>query len=206
MEKKLIQNTVLFGDYKEVSDLPLETLVKGGGSEKLNGMILKGYETKFNAAKNENGEVFEKNCLDDFILDYFVGNGLNMPVDVQHKDDILHLAGRVLVIEVNSVGFYFVVYVPKTYVYYDVLKGLIENKIIQGFSKCGWATDYEYFYKGQDFDYMLVRKMEILSLSLVASPANGVAFEKTQEIKNATKFIQKEEKENEAQDLDIFTN
>lgn len=200
MEKKLIQNTILLGEYKEVDNLPLESIYKGGGDEILNGMILKGYETKFNAAKNENGEVFEKDCLNEFIEKYFVKNGLNMPVDIQHRDDIKHLAGRVLVVEVNSVGFYFVVYIPKTYVYYDILKGLIANKIIQGFSKCGWAVDYEYFWKGNDFDYMLIKKMEILSVSLVASPANGVVFEKAQEVKNATKFVNDNKKEVEQKD------
>ncbi len=206
MEAKQIRNTILFGNYEDVKDLPLENIVKGGGNERLNGLILRGYETKFNSTKNENGEVFEKDCLNEFIENYFVKNGLNMAVDVQHRDDIYHLCGRVLVVEVNSVGFYFVVYVPRTYVNYDILKGLIENKIIQGFSKYGWAYDYEYKYTPQgDFDYMLVKKMSIQSISLIAAPANGIAYEKAQEIKNATKFI-KEEKENEAQDLDIFTN
>ena len=61
---------------------------------------------------------------------------------------------------------------------------------MQGFSKCGWATDYEYKYtpKGY-FDYMLIKEMQIVSLSLVSSPANGVPFEKMQEIKNATQFV-----------------
>lgn len=198
MERKFINNTILFGDYKEVDNLALDTIVKGDKSgEKLNGLIIKGYETKFKSSKNENGEVFEKDCLNEFIERYFVQNKLNMTVDVLHNSH--DVCGRVLVIEVNSTGFYFVVYVPKTYKHYEYLRDFyLKEGILQGFSKQGWATDYEYKYNSAgSFDYMLIKKMEIVKISLVDSPANGVAFEKVAEIKNATHFENKIPKEEE---------
>ena len=84
---------------------------------------------------NENGEIYEKDCFDQFINSYFVENKLNIPVDIQHRSDLLSLAGRVIYAEVNSVGLYFVAYIPKTYIYYDVVKNNLKEKILQGFSK-----------------------------------------------------------------------
>lgn len=187
MEAIKIHNAVALGSWEEVDNLPLSTITKNDSdTAKLDGLIIKGYETKFGNT-NENGERYEKECLDEFIQAYFVDNKLNMPVDVQHRNDIDHLCGRVLIVETNSVGFYFVVYVPKTYCKYEELKNLIKEGIIQGFSKEGWATDYDFMYKKDGaFDYMLIKKMRILSVSLVSTPANANAFEKAQEIKNAT--------------------
>lgn len=198
MEAIQIKNTVLFGDYEEVKNLPLASIVKNDTSgEKLDGIILKGYETKFNGTKNETGEVFDKDCLNDFIEKYFVKNKLNIPVDLLHITDIDHLCGRVLVLEVNSVGFYFVVYVPKSYKHYDYLKDfLLKEKIIQGFSKLGWATEYVPMYDKQgNWDYIIVKKMELIKVSLVDVPSNGVGFEEAKEIKNATQFINKNKSE-----------
>lgn len=187
MEAIKIHNAVALGSWEEVDNLPLSTITKNDSdTAKLDGLIIKGYETKFSNT-NENGERYEKECLDEFIQTYFVDNKLNMPVDVQHRSDIDHLCGRVLIVETNSVGFYFVAYVPKTYCKYEELKNLIKEGIIQGFSKEGWATDYDFIYKKDGtFDYMLIKKMRILSVSLVSTPANANAFEKAQEIKNAT--------------------
>ena len=68
---------------------------------------------------------------------------------------------------------------------------------MQGLSKEGWATDYEYIWKKNgDFDYMQINKMEIVGVSLVACPANGETLERAEEIENATRFKKLENKNN----------
>jgi len=193
-----IKDTTKINDYKEVDGIELSTITKNDSDkEKLSGLLLYGYEMKF-GAKNENREVYTKDSITNYIEKYFVNNKLNVPVTIQHRDDIQHLAGRVLVVEVNSVGFYFVVYVPKTFVNYQILLNNIKEGILQGFSKEGWATDYEYFY-AQDgsFDYMLIKEMAFYCLSIVATPANSLPFEKIAQTKveNSTKLIVEEKKE-----------
>lgn len=177
-ERIKILDTTLIGSWEEVQDIELSKITKKDtDTQRLNGLIVKGYETKFGQT-NENGERYETGCLDKFIQSYFIDNGLNMVVDVQHSWSVDDQIGRVVYLETNTVGFYFVAYIPKTVARYEQLKNLLEEGILQGFSKCGWATDYEYRYKENgDFDYMLVKEMSILSVSLVTSPANAVTFE-----------------------------
>lgn len=188
-EKKFIQDATLIGEWKEVTDLPLSSITKkDNDTQKLDGLIIKGYETKFSKT-NENGEQYAPDCLDKFVQSYFVDNGLNMVVDVQHSWDIDAQVGRVVYLEVNTVGFYFVAYIPRTVARYEQIRNLLAEGILQGFSKCGWATEYEYRFKENgDFDYMLIKEMSIVSVSLVTSPANAIAFENVAEIKNRLEF------------------
>lgn len=187
-----IKDTTKINDYREVDKLELSSITKNeGDKELLSGLIISGYEMKFGKV-NENMEVFDKGCLNEYLEEYFVKNKLNVPVTILHRDDLQHLAGRVLVVESNGVGFYFVVYIPKTYVNYQIVRDSIKEGILQGFSKEGWATEYDYIYK-QDgsFDYMLIKKLAIISLSIVSTPANSLSFESIKEtkIQNATKLI-----------------
>lgn len=177
-DKIKIQDYTLIGNWEEVTDIELSKITKKDtDTQRLNGLIVKGYETKFGKV-NENGERYEPGCLDEFVQSYFIDNGLNMVVDIQHSWDIDAQVGRVIYLETNSVGFYFVVYIPKTVARYEQVRNLLAEGILQGFSKCGYATDYDYIFKANgDFDYMLVRKMNILSVSLVTSPANPIPFE-----------------------------
>jgi len=193
-----IKNTTKINDWKEVDKIELSTITKNDSDKEiLSGLLLYGYEMKF-GKKNENQEAYAPNSLTNYIENYFVKNKLNIPVTIQHRDDLQHLAGRVLVVEVNGVGFYFVVYVPKTFINYQILLNNIKEGILQGFSKEGWATDYEYYYTEiGDFDYMLIKEMSFYCLSIVATPANSLAFEKiaTTKIENATKLIIETKKE-----------
>lgn len=180
-------DAVKLGNWSEVEKLQTEN---EPAADKLDGLIIKGYETKFGKT-NENGERYDKSCLDEFIEQYYIKNKLNIPVTIQHRDDILHLAGRVLLVEVNSVGFYFVVYIPRTYRYYtDVLNGVREG-ILQGLSKEGYV-DWEDFVphrdKNDDIEYWEIRKFRLTAMSIVATPANGVPFEKVQQIKNTVQY------------------
>ena len=194
MKKKFlkIENTTLIGEWEEVQKIKASSITKNeGDTEVLDGLIIKGYEMKVGQV-NENGEIYEKDCVDKYINSYFVENKLNIPVDIQHRSDLLSLAGRVIYAEVNSVGLYFVAYIPKTYYYYDVVKNNLKEKILQGFSKCGYATDYEYEWNEDGtFKNITIKEMALLSVSLVATPANSIKFENVQEIQNATRFNNK---------------
>lgn len=207
MDKIFIENTTKINNYKEVDKLELSTITQNDGDkELLSGLILYGYEMKFGSV-NENREMFDKKAIDDYLQNYFVKNKLNVPVTVLHRDDIQHLAGRVLVVEVNSVGFYFVVYIPKTYMHYQHVLDLVKEGILQGFSKEGWADEYEYKYDNKgNFDYILILKLAFIALSLVSTPANGVSFEKIKEtkIQNATKFIKNHPSKAETIEDEIF--
>lgn len=192
---KRVHDAVLLGSWDEVQNIPTETLRKWSKDpDKLDGLILKGYEMKWDKT-NENGERYDKTAFDEFIQRYFVDGDLNMPVDINHEGwgNWQAYAGRVLYIETNSVGFYFVVYIPRTFEYYDQLKMRLQEGIIQGFSKEGWATDYEYIWKQDEdgyweVDYELIHKISVVAVSLVCTPANGLAFERMEQIKNALIF------------------
>lgn len=207
-ERLPLVNAVKLGSYKEVDELSLETITRAAEDKdtKLNGMLLYGYETKFAAGTNENGERYSKDALDKFLERYYKQNKLNMPLTIQHYNDLQHLAGRVLTVEVNSVGFYFVCYIPKTYRHYEEVKNLIKEGVLQGLSKEGWSTKGECYYtKEGNFDYYLVEEMEMLAMSLVTTPANGNPLEKAKEIKNTTQFIKRQDNA-ESDSLDAMFN
>lgn len=193
MEKHIIMDTVLIGDWQDVQGLPLSTITKrADDTETLDGLVVKGYEMKWGTT-NENGERYEVGCFDDFISRYYVANGLNVIVDVQHDERPEWLVGRVLYIETNTVGFYVVAYVPRTEQMFDAVKSKLQNGILQGFSKCGLVEDSEYRYKKDgSFDYELIKKISLLAVSLVTTPANGVPFEDVAETrKNRLEYVNK---------------
>lgn len=190
-ERLPLMDAVKIGKYEELEDLSLETITKDANDKDtiLNGLIVYGYETKFADGTNTNGERYSKDCLDKFFAEYYGKKKLNMPFTIQHRNDLQHLAGRVLICEVNSVGFYFVCYVPRTYAHYEEVKNLIKEGILQGLSKEGWSTKGKCYYtKEGEFDYYLVEEMEMTAMSLVATPANGNPIEKAKEIKNTTMY------------------
>ena len=194
----MVRDAVLLDDWEDVQGMQAQTLHKDLAPETLDGLIIRGYEMKWGET-NENGEQYAQDAFDKFINDYFVQRKLNMPVDINHEgwNNWQAYCGRVLYIETNSVGFYFVVYVPRTFRYYEDLKNMLRNGIIQGFSKEGFATDWEYFWKKDgSFDYELIKEISVLSVSLVCTPANGIAFERMQEIQNALIFKNKLQENN----------
>jgi hypothetical protein len=101
-----------------------------------------------------------------------------------------------------------VVYIPKTYINSEIVRHNLKEGILQGFSKEGWADEYEVKYtKDGGFDYILVKKMTFIYLSLVATPANGIRFDKikeTPDIRNSTKFEKAEEKKEETLEDILF--
>ena len=190
-KKRLVRDGVLLGDWQEVSGLPLSSVTKkDSDTATLDGLIINGYETKFNVT-NENGERYAPNCLDKFVQKYFIDHELNMVVDVQHGWDIDSQIGRVIYLEVNTVGFYFVAYVPRSVARYEQIKALLREGILQGFSKMGWATEYEFRYtRDGEFDYVEIKEFQLCSVSLVTMPANAIPFEAIGEpVKDGLQFV-----------------
>lgn len=193
MEKHIIRDTVLIGDWQDVKALPLSSITKRADDvELLDGIIVKGYEMKWDTT-NENGERYEQGCFDDFISSYYIAKGLNVVMDVQHDYRPEWLVGRVLYIETNSVGFYVVGYIPRSEQNFEAVKSKLQNGILQGFSKCGIVEKHEWVYKKDgSFDYELIKKISLLSVSLVATPANGVPFEDVAETRrNRLEYVNK---------------
>ena len=191
----VIRETVLLGDWKEVQGVEAQTIKPELSPEKLDGLIIKGYEMKFGKT-NENGERYDQTAFDDFIKRYFVDGRMNMPTDINHEglQNWHAYCGRVLYIEVNSVGFYFAVYVPRTYPEYDRVLWALRAGIIQGFSKEGFVdfNDYDVIWNADgSFDHEQIHKMSVISVSLVCTPANGLPFEQMKETKNALIFVNK---------------
>ena len=186
-----INDGVLLGDWDEVNGMPLSSVTKKDtDTATLDGIIIKGYETKFNVT-NENGERYAPNCLDKFVKQYFVDHEMNMIVDVQHGCGVDDQIGRVIYLEVNTVGFYFVAYIPRTIARYEQIKNMLREGILQGFSKYGWATDYEYrFTRDGEFDYIEIKEFRLCSVSLVTIPANAIPFEAIGEpVKDGLQFV-----------------
>lgn len=202
------RDTVLLGDWEKVEKTDARTINPKLEAEVLDGLIIRGYEMKWNKT-NENYERYDKTAFDKFIQQYFVDGKLNMPVDINHQGefDWRNYCGRVLYIETNSVGFYFVVYIPKTYADYDRLLWNLENGIIQGFSKYGYVSydGYDWVYNEDGtFSHEQIHEMRVIAVSLVTTPANGLPFEKMQQTQNSLVF---EKKIREGRSLsDLFKN
>ena len=191
-EKRIVRDSVLIGEWKDVQDLPLSSITKRADDvEKLDGLIIKGYEMKWGAT-NENGERYAQGAFDDFINNYYIKNGLNVVVDVQHFEDPYWLCGRLLYIETNTVGFYLVAYIPRTEQAFDAVKSKLQNGLLQGFSKYGFVDDGHYVFKDNGkVDYFQIDKIRLFAASLVATPANGVPFEGVGEVKNRLEYVNK---------------
>ena len=206
-QSHLVRDMVLLGDWEKIEGVDARTINPNLAEEKLNGLIIKGYEMKWNKT-NENGERYDKIAFDEFIKQYFVDGKLNMPVDINHQGcyDWRNYRGRVLYIETNSVGFYFVIYVPSTYADFDRLLWALENGIIQGFSKEGFVSweDYDWVYNEDgSFDHEQIHKMRVVAVSLVSTPANGLPFEQMKRT-NALVFEAKNETKTGKTIADLF--
>ena len=191
-EKRIVRDSVLIGEWKDVQDLPLSSITKRADDvEKLDGLIIKGYEMKWGKT-NENGERYAQGAFDDFINNYYIKNGLNVVVDVQHDTRPEWLCGRLLYIETNTVGFYLVAYIPRTEQAFEAVKSKLQNGLLQGFSKFGFVDDGHYVFKDNGkVDYFQIDKIRLFAASLVATPANGVPFEGVGEVKNRLEYVNK---------------
>ena len=136
------------------------------GSEK--GIEVKGYLTKFGET-NFNGFNFEKKSYDQCINDYFEKNDLNIPIDIMHNRDALHLAGVCNKFQKKQDGVEITAFIPKGVYFYNLIKILIDNGILQGFSNYGSISDYDF---DRASDSLIVKSFQLISISLVDVPAD----------------------------------
>lgn len=206
-EKIYIENTAKIGDWKEVKGIKQSEITNNDADTAiLDGMLVYGYEMRWEGV-NENGQTYAPNAFDKFIDEYFIANGLNMKVTVEHSQLVDDLAGRVIYLERNDKGIYFVAYIPRTYVNYVRERNLLREGILQGFSKEGWATDYSFDENG----VMIINEMKMSAVSIVSSPANRMKFEtvnETGKLENSMTFkVKSSEKEDKKEGLfdELFT-
>lgn len=200
--RKPICNGIQFGEWKETDadGISLETITRNqdDAGVKLDGLIISGAETLHANGTNTNYERYSKDALDKFINDYFVAKNLNLPVDVEHDGRPEWLVGRVIMAEANEQGFFFTAYVPRQHPKFEYIKLCLQEGLLQGFSKMGWATKWkpEFDDNGQ-WLYDKIEEFELVRMSLVATPANGIAFEEMREaIKNGLRYKKRAEKQN----------
>lgn len=179
MNPKKIQDAALIGEWKEVNGTDVEN--KG-----LDGIILSGMETAFGVT-NANGERYTREALDKFVQNYFVKNDLNIPLTLMHGERLEDVIGKVLSIDVTDKGFKIQAYIPKTAIRYETVKAYLQEGILQGFSKDGWATSYDEKKDEDGNDYLEISEIALTAVSLVTTPANALGFDSVK-VTNATKF------------------
>lgn len=179
MNAKKIQDAVLINEWKEVNGTEL-------GEKGLDGIVLSGMETAFGVT-NANGERYTREALDKFVQDYFVANDLNIPLTLMHGERFEDIIGKVLSIDVTDEGFKILAYIPKTAPRYETVKSFLQEGILQGFSKEGWATGYEEKPDEDGNSYIEISELALTAVSLVTTPANALGFDSIK-VTNATKF------------------
>ena len=165
-EKKILKlkNGFYFENSKEVED----------------GLLLSGYFKKWET-NNFNGEEYSQDSYDKFIENYFVKNELNVPINLMHGWNFESLAGKIQNMKKDDVGIFIEVLISKGAVYYENIKQLLKDKVLQGFSDEGYAVDYEI----KDNGNFLIKEAVLSKVSLVDLPAEATA---KIEIRNATNF------------------
>lgn len=132
------------------------------------GIEVKGYLTKFGEA-NFNGQNFDRKSYDTCISEYFEKNQLNIPVDLMHIRDMFHLAGICNKFQKRSDGIEITTFIPKGVYFYGLIKILIDNGILQGFSNYGYIANWDY---DRNSDTLIVKEFALISISLVDAPAD----------------------------------
>jgi len=133
------------------------------------GFTLSGLLTRFDSV-NENAQQWQSTAYDEGLTNYFEKNNLFVPLDLQHERDIRCLAGRLESLEKTEEGVLIHAYVPRGVYYYNLIKTLLDNHILQGFSNYGYVT------RGHITDEVLhVEAFQLISASLVDVPADTAA-------------------------------
>lgn len=161
------------------------------------GIEVSGKVTEFNVT-NENGLKFDKKSYDACISDYFEKHGLNIPIDIMHVRDAQHLAGVAKKFIKRSDGVEVTAFIPKGVYFYGLIKTLIDNGVLQGFSNYGCMRDCEW---SREDEAVVVKEFFLISISLVDVPADT----STKFIKNATDFAGfKDEQKKAPLNLELF--
>lgn len=156
------------------------------------GIEIKGLLTTFGQV-NDNGYNFDRQSYDKVVNDYFEANELNIPVDLMHvRDNVTHLAGVLRKFTKRNGGVEITAFIPKGVYFYGLIKVLLDNGVLQGFSNYGWITKGDW-----NNDEILVSEFRLISASLVDLPADvGGKF-----VANATQFEGFNEADKEAEAL-----
>lgn len=162
------------------------------------GIEVSGRVTEFNTV-NENRLKFDRKSYDACISEYFEKNGLNIPIDVMHVRDAQHLAGVAKKFVKRTDGVDVTAFIPKGVYFYGLIKTLIDNGVLQGFSNFGCMRDCDW---SEADDAWVVKDFFLISISLVDVPADT----STKFVSNATDFegFNGEPKKSPAK-LDIFS-
>lgn len=144
------------------------------------GIEVSGLVTDFTAA-NFNGMQFDRKSYDKYITEYFERNGLNIPIDLMHVRDMQHLAGVARKFVKKSGGVMVTAFIPRCAYFYNLIKGAIDNGMLQGFSNYGAVTDWDY---DRETGTCIVKEFQLVSVSLVDVPADV----SSKFISNATDF------------------
>lgn len=144
------------------------------------GFEVSGRVTQF-GAENENGLNFDRKSYDKCIAEYFERNDLNIPIDLMHGQDVRDLCGVAKKFVKKSDGVDIVAFVPRCAYYYNMLKGYIDNGMLQGFSNFGCVRDWDF---DRESGAMIIKEFFLISVSLVATPADTY----TKFVANSTSF------------------
>lgn len=163
MKKIKVQNYASFSPI-ENGEKKYKIITSVDGQEL--GIEVKGTVTSF-LDENFNEMKFDKKAYDKCISEYFEKNDLNIPIDLMHVRDAFHLLGVCTKFKKTSSGVEIVTFIPKGVYFYGLVKTLIDNGILQGFSNMGFITDYSY-----EEDKFIVEEFQLISISLVDVPAD----------------------------------
>lgn len=161
------------------------------------GFDVRGMLTTFDV-RNENGQVFTSMSYDRFVDDYFLKNSLNVPVCVQHIEDIFHLCGYVLEMTKTADGVEVIVRVMREAYFYNVIKAFVRSGVLQGFSNCGYVEDAQW---NDSEEALVVTGFALMHVALVTTPSDtggkfaaNTIFRGFAEGREETKENEKEEK------------
>jgi hypothetical protein len=163
MKKIKVQNYTAFSPI-ENGEKKYKIITNQDGQEI--GIEVRGTVTSF-LDENFNEMKFDKKAYDKCISEYFEKNDLNIPIDLMHVRDAFHLLGVCTKFKKTSSGVEIVAFIPKGVYFYGLVKTLIDNGILQGFSNMGFITNYSF-----EQDVLIVEEFQLISISLVDVPAD----------------------------------
>lgn len=163
MNKHYISDAILLGSFSDTED----------------GLQVTAQLKKFNSV-NLNGEQYASDAYDDFINDYYVKNGYEIPLTVQHSQHFDDIVGKIDKIEKNEDGLFVSATVFANLPKFQQIKTLLNAHILGGISDEGIAEG-DFDAKTNIFN---VKKAQILAVSLVTTPAEPLAKANVKETKN----------------------
>jgi len=186
----------------EKDNIKSSTLIKNVKSLP-NSIVIEGYETVHNKT-NYNGQRYAANAFEKWINEYFIQHNFNMPLTLQHQDDIMHIIGYIDTIEQRKEGLYIKAVIPSGIANFEHIQTLLKHNILNGFSKTGWVVKSSQQQDPETKEiYRLIEEIELIDISLVTIPANAQPItSKTEEKLN---FINKvdEDKEKNLKNMGI---